>query len=77
MTQAAVPWAWIVDDTGFLKKGKHSVGVQRQYTGSAGKITNCQIGVSLTVATSDEHVPRAHAARVNGAQLCGCSERVC
>lgn len=49
--------AWIFDDTGFLKQGRHSVGVQRQYTGSAGKITNCQIGVSLTVATPTEHVP--------------------
>jgi SRSO17 transposase len=48
---------WVVDDTGFLKQGKHSVGVQRQYTGSAGKITNCQIGVSLTVTTRTEHVP--------------------
>ena len=48
---------WIVDDTGFLKQGKHSVGVQRQYTGSAGKVTNCQVGVSLSVATRTEHVP--------------------
>lgn len=49
--------AWLVDDTGFLKQGKHSVGVQRQYTGSAGKITNCQIGVSLGLATASDHVP--------------------
>lgn len=48
---------WIVDDTGFLKQGSHSVGVKRQYTGSAGKVTNCQVGVSLTVATPTEHLP--------------------
>ena len=48
---------WIIDDTGFLKQGKHSVGVQRQYTGTAGKITNCQIAVSLTAATRMEHLP--------------------
>ena len=48
---------WVIDDTGFLKQGKHSVGVQRQYTGSAGKIANCQIGVSLEIATSTQHAP--------------------
>jgi SRSO17 transposase len=48
---------WIVDDTGFLKQGEHSVGVQRQYTGSAGKITNCQIAPSLSLATRTEHLP--------------------
>lgn len=49
--------AWILDDTGFLKQGRHSVGVQRQYTGSAGKITNCQLGVSLSIATRSDHLP--------------------
>jgi SRSO17 transposase len=48
---------WIIDDTGFLKQGKHSVGVKRQYTGTAGKIANCQIGVSLTVSNGLEHLP--------------------
>jgi SRSO17 transposase len=47
---------WVIDDTGFIKQGKHSPGVQRQYTGSAGKTTNCQIGVSLVMATEHAHV---------------------
>ncbi len=41
----------IVDETGFLKKGTHSAGVQRQYSGTAGRIENCQIGVFLAYAT--------------------------
>jgi SRSO17 transposase len=48
---------WIIDDTGFPKQGKHSVGVQRQYSGTLGKVGNCQVGVSLTIATMHEHVP--------------------
>jgi SRSO17 transposase len=48
---------WVLDDTGFRKQGKHSVGVQRQYSGTLGKVGNCQIGVSLTIATRHEHVP--------------------
>jgi SRSO17 transposase len=57
MTEREPIEAWILDDTGMLKQGKHSVGVQRQYTGSAGKITNCQITTSLSVATRTEHLP--------------------
>jgi SRSO17 transposase len=49
--------AWVIDDTGFIKQGRESPGVQRQYTGSVGKIANCQIGVSLTLCTPTEHVP--------------------
>src|SRR5919199_6166715 len=41
----------VIDETGFLKKGPQSVGVQRQYSGTAGRIENCQIGVCLAYAT--------------------------
>ncbi len=41
----------VVDETGFLKKGKKSVGVARQYTGTAGETVNCQVGVLLAYAS--------------------------
>lgn len=47
---------FIADDTGFIKKGRRSAGVQRQYTGTTGKIDNCQLGVFLAYAS-----PRGHA----------------
>ncbi len=45
----------VIDETGFLKKGKKSVGVQRQYSGTAGRIENCQIGVFLTYESRGNH----------------------
>jgi SRSO17 transposase len=45
----------VVDETGFLKQGRSSCGVGRQYTGSAGKITNCQIGVFLAYVSRHGH----------------------
>jgi SRSO17 transposase len=52
--------AWIVDDTGFPKKGSHSVGVARQYCGQLGKQDNCQVAVSLSVATHQGSLPVAY-----------------
>jgi SRSO17 transposase len=51
--------AWIVDDTGFPKQGKHSVGVARQYCGQIGKQDNCQAAVSLSVSTWNVSLPIA------------------
>src|SRR6202011_4639706 len=45
----------VIDETGFLKQGKASCGVARQYTGSAGKITNCQIGVFAAYVSRHGH----------------------
>ena len=49
--------AWIIDDTGFPKKGKHSVGVARQYCGQLGKQDNCQAAVSLSIANRQASLP--------------------
>ena len=51
--------AWIVDDTGFSKKGVHSVGVARQYCGQLGKQDNCQVAVSLSAANEHASLPIA------------------
>jgi SRSO17 transposase len=45
----------VVDETGFLKKGTKSAGVQRQYSGMAGRIENCQVGVFLAYASRHGH----------------------
>jgi SRSO17 transposase len=51
--------AWVVDDTGFVKKGTHSVGVARQYCGQVGKQENCRVAVSLSVTTATASLPVA------------------
>lgn len=52
--------AWIVDDTAFPKKGRHSVGVARQYCGQLGKQDNCQVAVSLSIANAHASLPVAY-----------------
>jgi SRSO17 transposase len=52
--------AWIIDDTGFPKKGQHSVGVARQYCGQLGKQDNCQVAVSLSLANHHASLPVAY-----------------
>ena len=59
MTRQGPVVAWIVDDTGFPKKGKHSAGVARQYCGQVGKQDNCRVAVSVSVATWHASLPIA------------------
>ena len=49
--------AWIIDDTGFAKKGRHSVGVAHQYCGELGQSGNCQVAVSLSIANHHASLP--------------------
>jgi SRSO17 transposase len=59
MKQKGPVVAWIVDDTGLVKKGTHSVGVVRQYCGQVGQQENCRVAVSLSVATEQASLPIA------------------
>jgi SRSO17 transposase len=54
------PCFWIIDDTGHRKYGRHSVGVARQYCGQLGKVDNCQVAVSLSLASAGGSVPLAY-----------------
>jgi SRSO17 transposase len=66
--------AWVVDDTGIAKDGKHSPGVKRQYSGTLGKIGNCQIAVSLHAAGARSTLPLGFALYLPE-EWCGDQER--
>src|SRR5256885_3293912 len=55
--EVIAPDAWVVDDTGFVKDGTASPGVARQYSGTLGKVANCQIGVSVHAVTDAASCP--------------------
>jgi SRSO17 transposase len=76
--------AWIIDDTGHPKKGRHSVGVSRQYCGESGKRDNCQVAVSLSVANHQAslpvawrlYLPKAWAEDAQRRETCGIPDEV-
>ncbi|MFE1409180.1 IS701 family transposase [Streptomyces sp. NPDC058770] len=92
MQQVIKPTTLIVDDTGFLKDGDASACVARQYTGTAGKVTNCQVGISLHLASDgasaavdwrlfvpeswDPASPKADVAKVARRTKCGIPEEI-
>ncbi len=67
--------AWIIDDTGFPKKGTHSVGVARQYCGQLGKQDNCQVAVSLSLANTHASLPVAYRLYLPDAWACDTARR--
>src|SRR5437899_2399874 len=60
MTRQGPIEAWIIDDTSFPKKGRHSVGVHHQYCGQLGKQANCQVAVTLSIANHHASLPIAY-----------------
>lgn len=76
--------AWVVDETGWVKQGKHSVGVARQYCGAVGKRANCQVSVELTVSDGQIaapiggqlYLPASWAQDSQRRQACGVPEEV-
>ena len=58
--EGQAPCYWIIDDTGHRKYGEHSVGVARQYCGQLGKVDNCQVAVSLSLATAQGSLPLSY-----------------